>query len=121
MSHKTNNSVEFMNGFPYIKSEVSINANILSMDGNTDYTDSSNLKLVEDYANTYLQTNINSYLYKTSKEFKSDIAGFGKYAKKYYSTIEDWKKSDWLDNYQNTFFDVSVNTNVYGSYLFNKM
>ena len=76
MPHKTNNSVEFVKGVPYIKSQVSIDANILSASGDIDYTNPSNLKLVEDAANAYLQANISDYLYKTSKEFKSDIAGF---------------------------------------------
>jgi len=76
MANKTSNSVEFVNGFPYIKSRVSINANILSINGNVDYTNASNLKLVEDSANAYLGANISAYLYKTAKDFKSDIAGF---------------------------------------------
>ena len=49
------------------------------------------------------------------------LLDFGKYAKKYYSTIDEWQKSDWLSNYQNAFFEVTVNTTVKGSYLFNKM
>ncbi|MCL2341501.1 MAG: Ger(x)C family spore germination protein [Firmicutes bacterium] len=76
MSRKTKASVEFTNGLPYIKLDVSIEANILSMNGNVDYTNSDNLKLIEESANAYLYTNINAYLYKTSKDFKSDISGF---------------------------------------------
>ena len=71
--------------------------------------------------NIYLSSNISSYLYKTSKTYKSDIANFGKYALPKYLTWEEWEQSDWLSNYSNSFFTVNVHTNVLSSYLFTKM
>ena len=60
-------------------------------------------------------------LYKTAKDFKSDIAGFGRYALPKYSTWNDWTSSDWLNNYQNAFFKVNVETEIQGGYLFTKI
>ena len=68
-----------------------------------------------------MEQNISSYLYKTSKDLKSDIANFGKYALKNYTTWDDWVKSDWLYNYQNSFFTVKVNSNIQNSQLFTNM
>lgn len=95
--------------------------NILSFDENLDYSNDENLKLLEDYLNTYLKQNIEMYLYKTSKEFHSDIADFGKYTRKYYTTWDDWINSNWLDNYQNAFFEVSVDANIKSGLLFTKI
>ena len=121
LESKTTNSVEFINTFPYIKSYVRINANVSSLNSHYNYSDKENIRLLEEYASNYLENNISNYLYKTAKEFKSDIAGFGIYARKYYWTLEDWNNSDWLNNYENSFFDVKVDVNVKGSYLFNKL
>ena len=51
-------------------------------------------------------------MYKTSKDFKSDINGFGKFALKNFITIQDFDQYNWLDNYQNAFFDVEVDTSI---------
>ena len=62
-----------------------------------------------------------SYLYKTSKEFKSDIDNFGVYATKNYLTWNKWIESDWLYNYQNSFFTVNVDTEVKSGELYSKI
>ena len=60
---------------------------------------------------------IHTYLYKVSKEFNSDIDGFGKYAVKNFLTWDDWINYNWLDNYKNSFFEVNVNTDVKSGYI----
>lgn len=105
-------SVKLVNDTPYIKCDVTITANITSFDDHFDYSNEENLKLIEDYANTYLEQNISSYLYKTSKEYKCDIANLGRHVVSNYLTWEDWINSDWLYNYQNAFFAVKVDSNV---------
>jgi hypothetical protein len=121
LNSKPKKSIKFINNLPYIIADININANILSIDSNINYLDEENINLVQEYANNYMKTNINSYLYKTSKEYKADIAGFGNYARKYYLTIDDWNNSDWQNNYQNAFFNVNVQTIVQSSSLFNKI
>ena len=44
--------------------------------------------------------------------YNSDIDGFGKYALKHFSTINEWENFNWLDNYQNSFFKVNVNSKI---------
>ena len=68
-----------------------------------------------------MEQNISSYLYKTSKDLKSDIANFGRYPIKNYATWNDWIESDWLYNYQNSFFTVKVNSEIQNSQLFTKV
>ncbi len=108
----TESSVELINGTPYITCNVFVTGNITSLDENLDYSTEENLKLIEDYTNSYLEQNILSYLYKTSKEYKCDIANFGRHVIGNYLTWNDWIESDWLYNYQNSFFSVNVNSNI---------
>ena len=113
--------VDIINGTPYIQCNFSLDANILSLDDNSDYSNEENLKIIKDYTDSFLEKSILSYLYKTSKEYKSDIDNFGKYVIGNYSTWNDWEQSDWLSNYQNAFFTVNVDTTVYSGQLYTKL
>ncbi len=121
LNKSTQNSVKFVNNFPYIESTIYLIGNISSIDGSIDLTNPDNLKILNEYVNDYLETNISSYLYKTSHELKSDIADFGKYVLPNYYTWDEWIDSDWLNNYQNSFFKVTVNTEIQGGYLYTKI
>ncbi len=113
----TKNKVDFVNGAPSITTNVQLNARILSANKHSNYFEDDNLKLIETYAASYLKSELENYLYKTSKDFNSDIALFGRYAVKYFYTWNDWISYDWLDNYRNSFFTVNAEVNVISSYL----
>ena len=113
----TKNEIELVNGYPYIKSSINLEAYVLSSGNNLDFTQEKNLQLLEKYSESYLKEKIISYLYKTSKEFHSDIAGFGRKLFKNYLTIEDFKSLDWLNIYKNSFFEVDVTVHVRSSQL----
>ena len=114
---KSKNKVKVVNDSPYITCDVSISARVLSSSIASNYLTNENIIKLQDYANSYFKANFLDYLYKTSIEYKSDIVGFGKYAVKNFSNLNDWKNFDWLNNYSNTFFNVTVNTKVLSSYL----
>lgn len=117
LSDNTKNNVELTDTGPYITSKVYLEARILSMDENSKYLNDENIKELERYANSYMNNKIHTYLYKVSKEFNSDIDGFGKYAVKNFLTWDDWINYNWLDNYKNSFFEVNVNTDVKSGYI----
>lgn len=119
LAKDTKNTVEFVNNYPYIKCNAYITGNILSINSSLNLTDEHTMEILNSYVNNYLQQNISDYLYKTSRDLKSDIVGFGKYARLKYLTWQDWVDSDWLNNYENAFFDVKVETNLQSGYLFN--
>lgn len=113
----TKNNVKLTNTGAYITSKVELEARILTMDENSQYLDEYYLKELEKYANSYMQDKIYTYLYKISKEFNSDIDGFGKYAVKNFLTWNDWINYNWLDNFKNSFFEVTVETNIKSGYV----
>ncbi len=113
----TKNDVKILNGTPLVFTDIKLNAKILSSDKDSNYFEDDNLEIIEEYANSYIEAQINSYLYKVSKELGSDIDLFGKHAIKNFKTWDEWVDYNWLDNYKNAFFDVKVNVNVTSSYL----
>lgn len=114
-------SVELVNGTPFIECNISLDASILSLDENLDYSDKNTLTTIQEYTNSYLEQSISSYLYKTSKEYKSDIENFGTHVTKNYLTWNEWIESDWLYNYQNAFFTVNVDTWIQSGKLYSKI
>jgi spore germination protein KC len=122
-SKKTKVKVYFVNGNPYITCDINVNIKIISAtesstQTNSNYYSSDNIALIEESCNDYLKTIISEYLYKMAKEYKSDIDGFGKYAVKHFATIDEWNEYNWLDNFENSVFNVNVNTTLQSGYSF---
>ena len=114
---KSNSKVNLPNGSPYISSNIEISARIISMSDDYKYLDEQTIEVVEQYASNYIKSFITDFVYKTSKEFKSDISCFGRYAVTKFPTWNDWKDYNWLENYQNAFFNIDVNVDVKSRYL----
>ena len=109
--------VKLINGSPYIKGKVSLIGNIVSMDIGLDFSSSENIEILEEYASNYLKEHLLNYLYKTSKDFGTDIVGFGRILLKKYWTFEEWEKIDWLKLYKDSFFDVEIDLDIKNSNL----
>ncbi len=115
--------VSIINGNPYIKSNIFVNAKISSiynLSKDTSHEDSENrLKEIEQSARNYLNNLLYDYLYKTSKEFHADSAGFGKYALKEFKTMNEYEEYDWLNHYQDSFFEANANVEIKSGFLLN--
>ena len=116
LKNKTKSKIDIVNGSPYITSNISIDANILSMD---EQSRQYNIQELQEHVSNYLQSEIQKFCYRTSKEFGVDIIGFGEYEVKNYLFYDDWKNSNWLANYKNVSFGIKVKTIVKPSYLLN--
>ena len=114
---KSTIKVDIVNGTPLIKLDLDIEGELLSMQSNVDILDKATVKNIENYINRYMKYSLLNYLYKTCKEYKTDIDGFGKYAVKYFSNWQDWENYNWLEQYSSSFFDVNVNFNLRSSQL----
>ena len=111
------NKVEIKNGTPFVTCNISLSARVLSSTKTSNYLSKENSLALEYATNSYLNANITDFLYKTSKELKSDFIGFGRNAVRSFKTMDDWKNYDWLNKYQNSEFNVNINTTVKSSYL----
>ncbi|MBP3708629.1 MAG: Ger(x)C family spore germination protein [Clostridia bacterium] len=113
-------SVSYVNNSPLISVDIYLDGRGLSLDEHIKYDSTESLNLIESSATKYIQNQVSNYLYKTAKEYNSDICGFGKYAISNYLTLQEWNDSNWLGNYKNSFFDVNVYLNVESGNLFTK-
>ena len=121
LKNNTKNSVKLVNNSPFITSNISIEGKILSSTSNdTNYSKKEALISVENSLKDYLEEYITGFLYTTSKEYNSDICGFGEKLMQTYWTEEEWNKVHWSDIYKNASYDVNVETNISSSYLFTK-
>lgn len=110
-------NVQIINGSPFITLDMKLEAKILSFDDTAEYMQKEQLEAVSNSANQYIQKIFSNYLYKTSKEFYSDINDFGKYAACLFTTTQEFEEYNWLENYRNAFFDINVTTNVQSAFL----
>lgn len=120
LKKKTKNNVELVNGSPFIGSNIYLNGSITSISLNTDDSKTETLSTIEEYIESYVSYNIKSLLYKTAKDFKADIIGFGKNIVYDYLTIEEWKALNWSNLYKDSFFNVNVEVTINPSSLFIK-
>ena len=81
------------------------------------YVDESILKDISQAVSKYMELQIQNYLYKTSKKFKSDINGFGVSSYSKFTTLKELEEYDWNKNYENSFFTVNADVNVKSGFL----
>lgn len=116
----TKNQVQIINGTPYITIEVYPEGTIRSSGSTFNYIDYSNIEIVENALNSFLEKNLKEYLYAITKTYNSDIAGFEGICKSKYLTEKEFENLHWEEIFQDSFFDVSVKTKINSSNLFNK-
>lgn len=121
LNHSPKIKVSISNGTPYVTVNASLDAKISSLNSSSS---NLNTNLTSDLANqieisaeNYLTNQIYEYLYKTSTEFNSDITGIGRFAKKNFSTLQDWNEYNWLATYSSSAFNINLNLSIKSGYL----
>ena len=113
-------NVDLINNTPFITINISIDGSINSSGEEFDYTLPQNIKMIENATNSYLENLIKEYLYTISKDYHSDIIGFGGILASKYLTLDEYTKVHWNEIFKDSFFEVNVDTTVISSHLFNK-
>lgn len=104
--------VDTSSNSPYIKVKLKFSGRIDSMSSNANYLSPEVLDYISSACNNYLEANFSDFLYRTSKDLKVDICGFGRYATSNFFTSSQFDDYNWLDNYKNAFFKVEVDTSI---------
>ena len=68
--------VSILNGTPYVNIKVKLNGRISSINQISEEITDERVARIENSASHYLQTHILNYLYKTAKDYKSDISRY---------------------------------------------
>ena len=116
-SDKRNVTVDIVNGSPYITFSEKFVGKIYSASKDKEYLNADEIKNLSDLSNKYLENILKNYLYKTSATYGSDINDFGRYALSKFLTIDQFNEYDWKNNYKNSTFKVSVDTQVQTGFL----
>ena len=109
--------VKIINGTPYIKLHCQLSGRIYSMEEDSEYLSSEVLNQISSSCNSYLESVMNDYLYKTSKALNSDINGFGNIAKRIFLTTDEFNSYNWEETYKNSFFNVTIDSKIRSSSL----
>lgn len=115
-SKTTKINVKIKDQMPHISISTKLDADVLTIDKNSDYTNSDAYNKLSNSAEKYLKEEIIKYLNKT-KEFGTDIDNFGSKALCNFLTTPEWKNFNWLEKYKDAEFDVNVDINVNSSLL----
>lgn len=110
-------TVDILNGTPYITVDCRFTGRIYSMEDSANYLDDTLLNQISNSCNSYLESILTEYLYKTSKSLNSDINGFGKTARSNFLTLDEFYDYNWNEKYKDSFFSVTVNSSIRSSSL----
>ena len=113
-------NVDIINDTPFISFNVFLHANIKTSGKNFDYTNNENIKILNYYGEKYIEKMILNYLYKTAKEYNSDIIGFQKSFSKKCLTTSELKKYKFDKVFKDSFFNANVNLKIESTNLFSK-
>lgn len=105
------------NTSPYITVDANIVTRLLSFNNNVSDITQDKINQVEASAKNYLTSQLYGYLYKTSKDLKSDITSLGIYGAKNFSTQQEWNNYNWSQSYETSSFNVNVNLTLKSGYL----
>ena len=101
------------NSSPFVKVNLYIAARIVSFNSyEINLLTEEKLNLVQRTVKNHLEKQIYDYLNTTAREYKSDISGLGRFAVKNFITTNNWNDYNWLENYQNSTFKVTVDTSI---------
>lgn len=102
---------------PIINIKINLRAKALTGQDKLDYSDTKTLKQLNSSLKDYLSSQITNYLYKTSREYKSDINQFYRVARRKFTTITDFENYNWEQKYENAEFNVEINSDIISSLL----
>ncbi len=107
---KTN--IDISNNFPTINIEFNLTAEVINVLENQNMPYDKTLEELDFALKNYLTEEFKSYLYKTSREYKSDINEFYRIAKRQFLTNSDFFNYNWTTKYENAEFNVKFNEDI---------
>ena len=104
--------IDVSNDNPIINIKFNLTAEVINVLNNEHLPYDKTLEKLNSGLKDYLTAEFKSYLYKTSREYKSDINEFYKIAKRKFLTNSDFSNYDWARKYENAEFNVEFNKDI---------
>ena len=119
-SQKTKINLNIVNDTPHISLQLSLNADIMTLDTDVNYETNNVLSKISKTTEQYLKTQFNAYLNKVTKQYNVDIDDFSLKGPAHFSTIPEWEKFNWDEKFKKTEFDIDIDINVLSTILITK-
>lgn len=97
---------------PVINIKFNLTAEVINVLDNQNTPYDKTLEKLNFALKEYLTKEFKSYLYKTSREYNSDINEFYKIAKRQFITNSDFSNYDWANKYETAEFNVEFNEDI---------
>lgn len=104
--------IDVSNDNPIISIKFNLTAEVINVLNNEHLPYDKTLEKLNSGLKDYLTAEFKSYLYKTSREYKSDINEFYKIAKRRFLTNSDFSNYDWARKYENAEFNIDFNKDI---------
>lgn len=104
--------IDVSNDSPIINIKFNLTAEVINVLNNEHLPYDKTLEKLNSGLKDYLTAEFKSYLYKTSREYKSDINEFYKIAKRKFLTNSDFSNYDWARKYENAEFNIEFNKDI---------
>lgn len=104
--------IDLSSGKPVINIKFNLNAEIINSIESQNQSYDETLEKLDLALKDYLSNEFKTYLYKTSREYKSDINEFYRIAKRQFLTNSDFFYYDWATKYESADFNVEFNEDI---------
>ena len=104
--------IDLSSGKPVINIKFNLNAEIINSIESQNQSYDETLEKLDLALKDYLSNEFKTYLYKTSREYKSDINEFYRLAKRQFLTNSDFLNYDWATKYESADFNVEFNEDI---------
>ena len=117
---KSKVSVKIEDDIPKISVEINLDADILTIEDDVNYSSEEVLTIYSEATEDYLEEHFKEYFNKISKEYSTDIDGFSHDALSNFLTDAEWKAFKWNEKFKSSEFDISVNLDTISTLLVKK-
>ncbi len=105
---ETSFKVEIENGIPKISILLYLKGNIVGVEGKHNYLDEAHAILLENAYRDDILSKLKAFLDIIAYQDKTDIVGFGDFAKRNFLTQKQWERFDWNNAFAKAQFYVEV-------------
>lgn len=109
--------IDISNNSPTITIKLNLTAKALTGQDSLDFSNKDTLNTVNAALKDYLTSKMKDFLYKTSRDYSSDINGFYRLVKQKFLTIPEYESYNWEEKYKQAEFNIEIDSNVISSFL----
>lgn len=100
--------VSLVDGKPRIDVKITLEGNVLGIQSLIDYQQPDKQSVLEEAYKRKIEKMLNKIIERSQKEFRSDIFGFGLYARRHFLTLDAWKQVRWEELYPEAEISLTV-------------